>query len=1652
MKKRASRLVAAFLATAMSTGCLAGFPETGLSSRPPTLTASAADLVYGDLTYVTNETGVTITKYTGTDMIVILPAKISGKPVTAIGAKAFYSNKKLTSVSIPATVTTIGAEAFSGCTSLSGFKFHEGLKTIGKSAFRNTALTEVTIPVSVTSCTGAFIDCSKLKKAVFADGTVTIPASCLYYAKGLVEVSIPDTVKTIGKDAFNSCTSLRSVTLPDDIETIGVEAFRASALTEITLPASLTSCSGSFSGCTSLKKAVFADGTKAIPAGCMQNAKNLVGVTLPSTVKSIGSDAFMGCAALEKISLHEGIETIGSRAFGGSGLTEVTLPISLTSCAEAFKDCRSLKKAEFAFGTVTIPTGCLSGASGLEKVVMPGTVQTINSEAFRGCTALREIKLHEGVVAILNDAFSSSGLREVKLPSTLAKCEAPFNGCGYLKKVAFADGIGTVPARCLSGSEDVEEVSLPSSVKKIGASAFAGMTALRSISLPGSLTSIGTSAFEGTGLRSITIPNSVTNIDDKAFMNCLRLNTFTAGSGLTVIKSSLFSGDTALGKVTLPGKVTDIYYTAFENCNSLSVIDCPVKAGDFTVKSNSFKGCCSLTDSRFVHIGADGSSISADRKVAAAGETVSFTVSFNDADGFGDSGKARTVSVSIPEGFTVDTSSVEILSGTASGTPKVSGGVLTVPFTSASGSLSFSAAAGGSGLQMVSAGLILNHGGTGYEEPLGRTDIDVTPLTVNVSPATNTHGVVLSGKGPKGRLITIYMNGDFPYTTYTDKNTGSYVFFVGLPDDIGEGDKMTFTAKYGDAVSEEAVMTYSAKNPVISRVKLLVDDTEGNVDVTEAFTGNSAPVMLLGADGRMRFTLDISNSDLVSKVYVTGIVNGSLSKLEAVYDSVEKVWKADGSLSEGAALPEDINFVLVTKAEASAGKTTDFTKGFFSSPGKIVFCQSPSGIVADAETMEPIKGAELSLVGRNSSGSEYVCDLASYDKKARVRTNADGGYAWDIPDGEWKIVCSAQGYDSAETDWLCFPGDSVRHDFVLNWHDASAVVPAATTAPAAPAEPTVTTAAPTAAATVTAPPSDITGDGKFRRGENNWSFNNIARQFKYLDEEVYYLTADDYAALKDGLSRAETYCIENKMSGKWNGSCYGMACLSLLSCYGVFNPLLRDADAPTLAEATVPPTLGMISAVNYYHLLQLTDHYSAATTAALYDTSEETKSRFILDEIEAGYPVLIPFNYTFTNASGVQKTSGHVSLGYEIEDGRYTFDNGVYDKKVITYDPNYISFRDDTCLYINSTDGSWVIPKYINKCADSKLGGKLGYCTADPGFLNYHGLFDSTSAASGTKFKTFLSTLSLDAALTVRKVELSEDGTYYTCPADEQDIEVYAGMDGSDEEDGAQELNYILDDDSKSYRLDLSENDDVDMMLRTEQDLIRLRFDDADEVIVDPAGMVQASGGRSAFTVTMVSNDGCSPTDWHNVEVSGEGAEVSFRRTDAGYILSGDDLTNVTVSAEGNSAKPVCSFSTDHGTVLIHEISEDCIGIATDEDMDGSFEQEIETVPAVRAETAFSNIITDQPRTALPILPVLLGDTNSDSITDASDASEILGLYAQLSTGNGDVSEETKLTGDVNRDGLLDSTDASLILEYYALASTSDSISADEFFRQRQVG
>lgn len=237
-------------------------------------------------TFDFNLTTGTITKYNGTDTVVVIPSKINGVTVTTIGTDAFLG-LNITSVTIPGSVTEIGANAFAGCTNLTSvtyggdwsnltiqsgnpavedavnaqlfdFKFilndtavivirykgtaadvtipsrYKGkpVTTIGHAAFFNSAVTSVTIPDSVTSISDeAFINCPKL-----------------------TNISIPNSVTYIGFSAFSSCTSLKSITLPSSLSFISGALFLGcSQLTTIHIPVSVTSIgNNAFADCPSL--------------------------------------------------------------------------------------------------------------------------------------------------------------------------------------------------------------------------------------------------------------------------------------------------------------------------------------------------------------------------------------------------------------------------------------------------------------------------------------------------------------------------------------------------------------------------------------------------------------------------------------------------------------------------------------------------------------------------------------------------------------------------------------------------------------------------------------------------------------------------------------------------------------------------------------------------------------------------------------------------------------------------------------------------------------------------------------------------------------------------------------------------------------------------------------------------------------------------------------------------------------------------------------------------------------------------------------------------------------------------------------------------------------------------------------------------------
>ena len=157
--------------------------------------------------------------------------------VTAIGKEAFSGCTSLVSVTIGDSVTSIGNFAFRYCTSLESVTIPDSVTTIGNWAFSGcSSLASVTIPDSVTSIgAGAFEVCAGLESltvdanntvydsrnncnAVIETGSNTLIAGC----KNTV---IPNDVTTVGEDAFFGCTSLASVTIPDSVTSIGFEAF-----------------------------------------------------------------------------------------------------------------------------------------------------------------------------------------------------------------------------------------------------------------------------------------------------------------------------------------------------------------------------------------------------------------------------------------------------------------------------------------------------------------------------------------------------------------------------------------------------------------------------------------------------------------------------------------------------------------------------------------------------------------------------------------------------------------------------------------------------------------------------------------------------------------------------------------------------------------------------------------------------------------------------------------------------------------------------------------------------------------------------------------------------------------------------------------------------------------------------------------------------------------------------------------------------------------------------------------------------------------------------------------------------------------------------------------------------------------------------------
>ena len=213
---------------------------------------------------------------------------------------------------------------------------------------------------------------------------------------GLTSITIPSSVTSIGNYAFSGCYSLTSITIPEGVTSIGYLAFGSCrGLTSISVASGNTNYD-SRNNCN----AIIETSSNTLIVGC----KNTV---IPSSVTSIGSDAFSGCSSLTSITIPSSVTSIGSEAFFWcTGLTSITIPSSVTSIGyQAFYKCSSLTSITIPSSVTSISGGVFGNCSGLTSVTIPSSVTSIGSKAFSDCTSLTSITIPSSVTSIEDGAF-----------------------------------------------------------------------------------------------------------------------------------------------------------------------------------------------------------------------------------------------------------------------------------------------------------------------------------------------------------------------------------------------------------------------------------------------------------------------------------------------------------------------------------------------------------------------------------------------------------------------------------------------------------------------------------------------------------------------------------------------------------------------------------------------------------------------------------------------------------------------------------------------------------------------------------------------------------------------------------------------------------------------------------------------------------------------------------------------------------------------------------------------------------------------------------------------------------------------------------------------------------------------------------------------
>ena len=316
--------------------------------------------------------------------------------LTRLDRKAFANCTNLQHVSIPATLTTTTYGTisddwngpFNGCSSLNSVSFAEGITSILSHLFEN---------------------CNGIREIKIPDGVALIGENA-FKNSTLTSIDIPGSVTSIESKAFNSCANLISIKLPDSVTAMGTAVFEGcSNLTDVTLPGTrMNIMADTFKNCTSLKKIVLPETVQYIRSGAFSNCIALKEIVWSKAPELIDSNAFYNCDAITEMDIPATVTSVGYQAFYDcDGLTKITIPDSVTSLGDSvFYDCDALTDVKLGAGITTIPASAFRHCDALEQLTVPRRVTAIKDNAFKDSVKFSSITIPRSVTSISANAFS----------------------------------------------------------------------------------------------------------------------------------------------------------------------------------------------------------------------------------------------------------------------------------------------------------------------------------------------------------------------------------------------------------------------------------------------------------------------------------------------------------------------------------------------------------------------------------------------------------------------------------------------------------------------------------------------------------------------------------------------------------------------------------------------------------------------------------------------------------------------------------------------------------------------------------------------------------------------------------------------------------------------------------------------------------------------------------------------------------------------------------------------------------------------------------------------------------------------------------------------------------------------------------------------